>query len=64
MSRKHGNRGTFLILIILAAGAALLFLSNEGTSSMKNNTSDGSAGRPQIDMIVHAGLKTATFAMG
>jgi len=64
MGRTHSNGGIALAALtaVLSAGIVLHFLSDEGRSSMKNNSTP--VGRPQIDEIVPGSLKTATFAMG
>jgi hypothetical protein len=51
-----------MLIAVLSAGIVLHFLSDEGSSSMKSNSTP--VGKPQIDEIVPGSLKTATFAMG
>ena len=64
MGRTHSNGGIALaaLIAVLSAGIVLHFLSDEGSSSMKSNSTP--VGKPQIDDIVPGSLKTATFAMG
>jgi hypothetical protein len=64
MGRTHSNGGIALAALtaVLSAGVVLHFLSDDGRSSMKSNSTP--VGKPQIDEIVPASLKTATFAMG